>query len=533
MGCPAHGMTEWRPRNPGCRQESSMSKSSDPSMATPRSGTPVAGRNVSQLLPVEPATKPSIHILVADDERTLRESCASVLGVEGYNVTVTGRGEEALDLLRRRPFDIVLLDLYMTPVSGSELLAAALAANPETIAIVITGKPTVEASLEVLRAGAGDFLPKPFTGSQLQVLVGRAAHAVAVARESRALHAQGGEVEREDHIAVLGNAPKYRELIALARRVAATDASVFITGESGSGKELIAQFIHANSRRSSRPLVAVNCAALPEMLLESEMFGHVKGAFTGAVRDKPGLLETANGGTLFLDELIQMPKSIQAKLLRVMQDGVIRRVGSETTDAVVNVRFIAATNTNPEQAVQSGLLREDLYYRLRVVPIHVPSLRERPEDIPVLAERFLAHYWGRHRNPADPAPKFSRAALWALGAHSWPGNVRELQNVIEHAVVLLEPGAEIRAEDIPFIDAGATNPEKLADEETEGDDSSYYAARDRLLARFDRRYLTRVVMRAGGNLSKAARLARVDRTTFYRLMERHGLQRDLLAGGSE
>jgi len=313
--------------------------------------------------------------------------------------------------------------------------------------------------------------------------------------------------------------------------VAATDASVFLTGESGAGKELFAQFIHDNSRRSSRSLVAINCAALPEPLLESEMFGHCKGAFTGAVRDKPGLLETANGGTLFLDELIEMPKSIQAKLLRVIQDGVVRRVGSETTDAVVNVRFIAATNTNPEQAVQSGLLREDLYYRLRVVPIHVPSLRERPDDIPLLAERFLAHYWGRHRDPTTPVPKLSKGALWALGA--WPGNVRELQNVIEHAVVLLEPGVEVRPEDIPFIESGGTDPEKLADEEPEGDDSSYYAARDRLLARFDRRYLTRVVMRAGGNLSKAARLAQVDRTTFYRLMERHGLQRDLLTGGSE
>src|SRR5213082_1156588 len=206
-----------------------MSNASDRSLALSRPVPTAPSRSVSQLVPVAPSTKPSIRILVADDERTLRESCASFLGVEGYNVTVTGRGEEALDLLRRRPFDIVLLDLYMTPVSGTELLATALAANPETIAIVITGKPSVEASLEVLRAGAWDFLPKPFTGSQLQVLVGRAAHAVAVARESRALHAQGGDVAPGDRIAVLGNAPKYRETIALARRVAATDASVFIT----------------------------------------------------------------------------------------------------------------------------------------------------------------------------------------------------------------------------------------------------------------------------------------------------------------
>ena len=301
-----------------------MSKMTDPSMTTPRSGSPAVGRSVSQLLPVEPATKPSIHILVADDERTLRESCASVLGVEGYNVTVTGKGDEALDILQRRSFDIVLLDLYMTPVPGIELLAAALNTNPDTIAIVITGKPSVETSLEVLRAGAWDYLPKPFTGSQLQILVGRAAHAVSVARESRAQREQrgtAGPTELDDRVTVLGTAAKYRDTIALARKVAATDASVFITGESGSGKELIAQFIHYNSRRSSRPLVAVNCAALPEMLLESEMFGHCKGAFTGAVRDKPGLLETANGGTMFLDELIEMSKPIQAKLLRVIQDG--------------------------------------------------------------------------------------------------------------------------------------------------------------------------------------------------------------------
>ncbi|PYP52146.1 MAG: hypothetical protein DMD45_05345 [Gemmatimonadetes bacterium] len=517
----AHGLGEF-----------SMSKSSDSSLTLSRPGPTVPARSVSQLVPVEPATKPSIRILIADDERTLRESCASVLGVEGYNVTVTGRGEEALDLLRRRPFDIVLLDLYMTPVNGTELLATALAANPETIAIVITGKPSVEASLEVLRAGAWDFLPKPFTGSQLQILVGRAAHAVAVARESRALHERGGAAEPGDRVAVLGNAPKYRETITLARRVAATDASVFITGESGSGKELIAQFIHHRSRRASRPVVAVNCAALPEMLLESEMFGHCKGAFTGAVRDKPGLLETANGGTMFLDELIEMSKPIQAKLLRVIQDGVVRRVGSETTDAVVNVRFIAATNRDPEEAVATGALREDLYYRLRVVPIHVPALRERVDDIQLLAEHFLATYWNRHRAGEAP-PQLSKAAIWALRAHSWPGNVRELQNVIEHAVVLLQPGAEVRPEDVPFISDHGADPELGALDDAADTGESYYEARDRLLARFDRRFLTRVVIRAGGNLSKAARLAKVDRTTFYRLMSRHGLQRNLLPGSEE
>src|SRR6266513_1940732 len=432
-----------------------------------RTLAPLPARRMPSLPPIDSAARSSIRILVVDDERTLRESCLSVLQAEGYNVAVCGRGNEARDTLKRRPFDITLVDWFMGEVPGNELLQIALGANPGNIVIIMTGNPSVASSLEALQAGAWDYLPKPFSGTQLQILVGRAAHAVLVARESRALEEQRAQHPADgDRIAVLGDAPLFRKAIALARKVAATDASVFLTGESGAGKELFAQFIHDNSRRSSRSLVAINCAALPEPLLESEMFGHCKGAFTGAVRDKPGLLETANGGTLFLDELIEMPKSIQAKLLRVIQDGVVRRVGSETTDAVVNVRFIAATNTNPEQAVQSGLLREDLYYRLRVVPIHVPSLRERPEDIQLLG-------------------------------------------------------------------TAATDPEKLADEEPEGDEASYYSARDRLLARFDRRYLTRVVMRAGGNLSKAARLAQVDRTTFYRLMERHGLQRDLLTGGAE
>jgi len=486
--------------------------------------------DVSRLVPIAPAAKASVRILVVDDERTLRDSCASVLEYEGYNVTVCSRGEEAVELLKRRTFDIALLDLYMSQVPGSELLTIARTANPEIIAIVITGNPSVETSIAALRAGAWDYLPKPFTGTQLQILIGRAAHAVGVARETRAQQTQGSAGDAAAgaaDAAVLGESPKYRALIDLARRVAATDASVFIKGESGSGKELIAQFIHRHSRRASRPLVAVNCAALPEPLLESEMFGHVKGAFTGAIKDKPGLLERAHGGTLLLDELIEMPKSIQAKLLRVIQDGVVRRVGSDTTDAVVNVRFIAATNRDPEEAVAAGTLREDLYYRLHVVPIQVPALRERPDDIPLLATHFLNDYWVRHRGNKEPVPTLSKAAVWALRAHTWPGNVRELHNVIEHAVVLLAPGAEVRPEDIPFVsdNGGAAEMDGLAEEANT--DESYYEARDRLLAKFDRRYLTRVVLIAGGNLSKAARIAKVDRTTFYRLMERHGLQREL------
>jgi DNA-binding NtrC family response regulator len=495
---------------------------------------PALSRDVTKLLPVDPRARASLSILVVDDERVMRESCASYLEAEGYNVTVCSRGDKALETIKRRAFDIVLVDLYMSQVPGMELLRAALATHPDTIVIVMTGNPSVDSSLEALRAGAWDYLPKPFSATHLQILIGRAAHAVIVARESQSMQAQLDQTPGEsEKFNVLGSAPAFRKIIALARKVAATDASVFITGESGSGKELIAQFIHHYSRRSSRPLVAINCAALPEALLESEMFGHVKGAFTGAVRDKPGLLETANGGTMFLDELIEMPKPIQAKLLRVIQDGVVRRVGSETTDAVVNVRFIAATNIDPDEAVASGQLREDLYYRLRVVPIHMPPLRSRPEDIPLLANHFLAYYWKRHRDDGQPLPTWTPAAIRALSTHNWPGNVRELQNVVEHAVVLLEPGADIHPEDIPFIGEQKVVPD-AAPVEVEGPPGeSYHAARERLLSAFERRYLTRLVQQAGGNMSKAARIAGVDRTTLYRLMERHGLERNLLASATE
>jgi DNA-binding NtrC family response regulator len=498
----------------------------------PTGGGPEQG--APRALPISPEARASVSILIIDDERTLRESCATVLRAEGYNVTVSGRGQEALDLVKRRPFDIVLIDLYMSQVSGMELLRAVVDARRGTIAIVMTGNPSVATSIEALRAGAWDYLPKPFGALHLQVLIGRAAHTVLVGRESEAQRADlGAEAGDDEQGPVLGASPAFRQVIGLARKVAATDASVLITGESGSGKEMIAQFIHQHSRRSARPLVAINCAALPEALLESEMFGHVKGAFTGAIRDKAGLLEVANGGTLFLDELIEMPKPIQAKLLRVIQDGVVRRVGSETTDAVVNVRFIAATNRDTDAAVKNGQLREDLYYRLRVVPIHMPALRERPDDIAVLASHFLASHWARHRDAGAPVPKLTSAAMQALRAYPWPGNVRELQNVMEHAVVLLDPGADVRPEDIPFLNTanGRGEPDEISFDVAP--DETYHQARERLIGAFERRYLTRLVQLAGGNMSKAARVAGVDRTTLYRLMERHGLRRELLGGGEE
>ncbi|HSK18955.1 MAG TPA: sigma-54 dependent transcriptional regulator [Longimicrobiales bacterium] len=488
--------------------------------------------NATEMLSLTDDVKKSIRVLIVDDEHTLRESCASVLGVEGFDISVCGKGMDALVMLKRRPFDIVLLDLHMTQVSGMQLLETCLETHPDTIAIIMTGNPSVESSIAALRAGAWDYLPKPFAASHLQILIGRAAHAVLVGRESKALEStlekKHGHSEK---VTLLGNSVAFQRVVALARKVAATDASVFISGESGTGKEQIAQFIHHHSRRSSRQLVAVNCAALPEALLETEMFGHVQGAFTGAVKDKAGLLEVANGGTLFLDEITEMPAPLQAKLLRVIQDGVVRRLGSTTTDAVVNVRFIAATNRNLRSGGSDDVMRQDLYYRLCVVPIHIPPLRERPSDIPVLAQHFLTRYWAQHRENGAPEPTFTSGAIESLQARAWAGNVRELQNVIEHSVVLLEPGAQVGVEDLPDMSGGGPAPAARSAGIIDMDDmgeESYHGVREKVLMHFELGYLTWLVGRAGGNMSKAARIAGVDRTTLYRLMEKHGLQRDTI-----
>jgi len=490
---------------------------------------------------VGPEARATLRLLIVDDDRTLREGCASILQGDGYTVTVTGRADDAMELVKRKRFDIILCDLYLTPVSGMDILKATLEAHKETIFVVMTGNPSVTSSIEALRAGAWDYLPKPFSASHLQILVGRASHAVLVARETRTARADGAigngasfqNAHTGDKITLLGQSPAFRKALDLSRKVAGTDASVLISGESGTGKELIAQFIHSHSRRAGRKLVAVNCAALPEQLLESEMFGHKKGAFTGADRDKAGLLEVANGGTLFLDELTEMSMPLQAKLLRVLQDGVVRRVGSEQQDAVVDVRFISAMNRDPQEAVAQGRLREDLYYRLRVVPIKLPPLRQRPEDISVLAAHFLQHFWQRHRQPGEPSPTFSEDAHDFLRTRPWRGNVRELQNMIEHTAVVTDPGKALMAADFPVYDDisdGTIAPTDATTFAGSYMNDTYHAAKDKLVAQFEKEYLALLVARAGGNMSRAARLAGIDRTTLYRLMEKHELRRDEYSG---
>jgi len=486
---------------------------------------------------VECARNP-IRVLVADDAPTLRNCSVAVLRMSGFDVQPCSDGAAALALVARDRFDIVIVEERLQAADGLAILRAALATRSDTRVVITSTTPTAQAAEQAMQAGAWYYLPKPFTATQLQLLAGMAARAPgmtppAAARSGPAPKALGPHLlaTRRSYVTPIGRAPAFRTALALARRVAATDIPVLLTGETGSGKEILAQFIHQHSRRAPGPLVPINCSALPEGLCESELFGHRKGAFTNAVRDKPGLLEVAHDGTLFLDEVLDMPRATQAKLLRVMEDGVVRRVGSEATDATVNVRFLAATNIDPERAVRDGRLREDLYYRLNVMRLHVPPLRERVDDIPLLANLFLTTYWRRDR-PKTPIPRLSEAALSALKAHRWRGNLRELQNVIEWAIVSVGPGEVIEPRDLCLssVDdarAGATRSADDAPVQT------LEEARDRFLTDFESRYVRWAVERADGNVANAARAAGVARGTLYRMMTRHGLHRAWVAAAFE
>jgi len=460
-----------------------------------------------------------LRVLVVDDEELLVRSCARILEHEGLVVETATRGNIALELLSRFHPEIVLVDLMLPDIGGLELLAEIHEHDPDILVIMITGHATVESSVAAIRAGAYDYIPKPFTAMQLQILVGRAARQVYLERDNRRLRGQLGERYLLD--GVIGESEPMRHLFELVRRVAPTDASVFIQGESGTGKELIARALHGKSLRASGPFIAVNCAAFPATLLESELFGHEKGAFTGADEARRGLMEAASGGTFFLDEISEMPLELQAKLLRVLQERTVRRVGGEE-EIPIDIRVVAATNREPESLVNEGSLRQDLFYRLNVIPLRVPPLRERRGDIPRLAQHFLRHYAEQYERDGPEPLRLSSRSMKRLVAYDWPGNVRELQNLMERVVSLAGRGDEIEVEDL----AEGTPLGRARPDESGWADTSkpFHEAKEEAIAAFERTYLSAILAEHEGNISQAARSAGIDRKTVHRLLNKYGLR---------
>ncbi len=457
-----------------------------------------------------------ISVLICDDEELLVKSCGQILSSEGYTVYTEGRGKNALDNVRRHRPDIVLTDLMLPDMDGLTLLKEIKKLAPETLVVMITGFATVDSSVEAIRAGAYDYIPKPFTATQLRILIGRAAQQVQLVRDNAHLRDQLKKHYSFENI--IGTSESIQKVFSVVSRVAPTDASVFISGESGTGKELIARAIHANSRRSGRAFMAINCAALPDHLLESELFGHEKGSFTGADNQRRGLLEVASGGTFFMDEISEMSMDLQAKLLRVIQERRIRRVGGEA-EIPIDVRWVSATNRDPEQAVRDGNLRQDLLYRLNVVPVRLPPLRQRREDIPALANHFLRRF-GQEYDRGNL--RFSAESLRVLCDYHWPGNIRELQNVTERITSMCLPGQEITAEDLP---------EELTMRPTNGRpntivysaDLPFHDAKNDAITVFEKEYLRDLLRRHGGNISQAARTAGIDRKTIHRMLAKYEL----------
>jgi DNA-binding NtrC family response regulator len=464
-----------------------------------------------------PGSETPISVLICDDEELLVKSCGQILSSEGYAVHTEGRGRAALEHVRRHRPDIVLTDLMLPgDMDGLALLKEIKKVAPETLVVMITGFATVDSSVEAIRAGAYDYIPKPFTATQLRILIGRAAQQVQLVRDNAHLREQLKKHYSFENI--IGTSESIQKVFSIVSRVAPTDASVFISGESGTGKELIARAIHANSRRSARPFVAINCAALPDHLLESELFGHEKGSFTGADTQRRGLLESASGGTFFLDEISEMSMDLQAKLLRVIQERRIRRVGGES-EISIDVRWVSATNRDPEQAVRDGNLRQDLLYRLNVVPLRLPPLRQRREDIPALATHFLRRY-GQEYDRGNL--RFGADSLKVLCDYHWPGNVRELQNVVERITSLCLPGQEITPEDMP--EEMTARPVSGRPTLSYSADLPFHDAKNDAITLFEKEYLRDLLRRHGGNISQAARTAGIDRKTIHRMLTKYELE---------
>jgi two-component system response regulator HydG len=462
----------------------------------------------------------SARVLIVDDEPTLLRALETLLRKQGHEVTAVESPIVATQKLAQEDFDVALLDIKMPQLSGLELLHAVKHRRPEVEVIMMTGHATVETALAAVKAGAYDYLTKPFDDVEL------VARAVAKAAERKMLFDRNRQLESElrersgPAEGLVGSSGAIREVSRMIEAVAYSAATVLVTGESGTGKELVARALHARSPRRAQPFVALNCGALTETLLESELFGHVKGAFTGAHRDQKGLFDAADGGTIFLDEIGDIPPPTQVRLLRVLQEGEIKRVGA--ADSVkVDVRVIAATHRDLTKLVKAGKFREDLFYRLNVINIPLPPLRERIDDIPLLAHHFLRRYAERL---AKKVRAVSPEALDLLSGYRWPGNVRELENAIERAVVLCR-GDTIAAGDLPPAVIGRTAP-LVRDAPLAGDDAawlalSYASAKEQALRRFEKGYVDALMRACDNNISAAARKAGMDRSNFKRVLRKY------------
>jgi DNA-binding NtrC family response regulator len=443
-------------------------------------------------------------VLVVDDEERMAAVVATALERAGYDCERCGSGEAALAALEARGADAVVTDWRMPGMDGVELLRRVHARWPRLPVIMLTAFGNVPAAVAAMRDGAFDYVVKPFDNDELRACVARALDLSRLERENRYLRQE--VAGRYAPASVVAESPRSRELLELVRRVAPSKATVLVTGESGTGKELVARLLHFWSERVAGPFVAVNCKAFAEGVLESELFGHEKGAFTGAAAARAGCFERASGGTLFLDEIGEVTPEFQAKLLRVLQEGEVQRVGGGAPRSV-DVRIVAATNRVLRDEVASGRFREDLFFRLNVIPVQLPPLRERPEDVLPLARHFLA----RHLGETGRRLAFSPAAGTALAAHAWPGNVRELENAIERGVVLARGGL-IEPEDLLLHETTQAS-------ERPADGGSLQAALDGAAAA----RLRAALDAAGGNRAEAARQLGIDRTTLYRLMKRLGV----------
>ena len=456
----------------------------------------------------------AVRVVVVDDELALLRALESALGRAGMSVSGFTAAEEALAAVWEPDVDVLLTDIRMEGLTGLDLLRAVKARRPEVEVVMMSGFATVATAVEAVKAGAYDYLTKPFEQVDLVTrTVRRAAERKRLLGRTRELESR--LQEHEDSLGIVGRSPRIAELRRLIRQVGAASTTVLVTGESGTGKELVARALHAVSERAKRPFVAVNCSALADTLLESELFGHVKGAFTGALQARRGLFEEAHGGTIFLDEIGDISPAVQVRLLRVLQEGEIRRVGGSETEKL-DVRVIAATNVDLSKAIDAGKFRQDLYYRLAVITLQVPALRERPEDIPILAQHFLERFTAQMKKKV----RIGDAFLEGIVAHSFPGNVRELENVLERAVVLAV-GEELGTAELPtWLRAGTPTDADLGSLS----ELPFHEARKVSSRTFERRYFSALLRKHGGTITAAAKAAGMDRSNFRRALKACGLR---------